>query len=296
MKHSSVLPPVEALQAVLKAAETGSFSAAADGLGITHGALSRRVSAVEHWAGISLFVRHGRGVRLTLEGQRLAARIELAVAMLEDGRSGGKKAAALPTVRVGVVQSFARLWLIPKLPFLEGDPPDLRIEPEVDHRHMTLSDARIAIRLGRGDWPAVSAEPLFRESLYPVAHPSVVNALGSDPAPDRILGYPLIHDASEEGWRLWLSSRFGACERRAVDRILPGYDLALLVAAAGLGIALARSPYGLAFLRCQGLVPVHSHRVDNPNRFHIVTRPGPRDGTVKRLGERLRTLAAGLSP
>ncbi|WP_342364158.1 LysR substrate-binding domain-containing protein [Terrarubrum flagellatum] len=291
MSHISALPPLDALQAVLAAARFGSFSAAAHSLDITHGAISRRISAVEQWADVTLFVRHGRGVRLTLEGQRLASRIELAVALIEDGRISGQKETQLDVVRVGIVQSFARLWLIPHLAALEGTPQDLRIELEIDHQHMTLSDARIAIRLGRGGWPGVTSEPLFRETLFPVAHDSIAAELGPEPSAAQILTYPLIHDASVDGWRLWLSGNGETYERRATDRLLQGYDLALLAAAHGLGIALARDPYGRNFAENNGLVPLPGLRIENPLSFHVVTRPGPRHQAVQRLLERIRHVA-----
>ncbi|TWT15350.1 LysR substrate-binding domain-containing protein [Reyranella sp. CPCC 100927] len=291
MEHIWALPPLEALQAVLAAARLGSFSAAAGALDITHGAVSRRIAAVEAWAGIRLFSRHGRGVRLTLEGERLASRIELAVAMLEDSRTSGGAEPELDTIRVGVVQSFARLWLIPRLPDLEGRPPDLRIEADIDHRHMAVSDARIAIRLGQGNWAGVVAEPLFDETLQPVATPDIANALGKTPRLGDLLALPLLHDATEDGWRFWLSGQGIAYQRRAKDRTFEGHDLALQAAAAGLGVALARDPYGRAFRQRLGLVAVHPRGILSPQKFHIVTRPGPRHPAVDRLVERLRKMA-----
>lgn len=279
------------MQAVLAAAATGSFSAAADTLGITHGAVSRRIATVEQWAGSRLFTRHGRGVRPTMEGEGLVARIETAIAMMEDGRTTG--GAELETVRVGVVHSFARLWLFPCLGLLEGDPPDLRIEPDIEHRYMALSDARVAIRLGHGDWANVSAEPLFGEHLQPVAAPAVMAALGENPSLDRLMSLPLVHDADEGNWNLWLASLGYARERRASDRVVGGYDLALLAAGSGAGIVLARDPYGQALRERLGLVPVHPHRIVNPRSFHIVTRSGRRHEVVERLIARMKGVGAG---
>lgn len=290
-KHISALPPLEALEAVLVAARLGTFSAAAETLQITHGAVSRRVAAVEAWAGIRLFSRHGRGVRLTLDGERLASRIEVAVAMLEDGRAAGRSAPDLDTIRVGVVQSFARLWLVPNLAALEGTPPDLRVEAEVGHRFMTLSDARIAIRLGEGHWPGVVSEPLFGETLQPVASRTVGQAIGEVSNAADLLAFPLLHDAQEDSWRLWLSSQGIAYERRPQDRIFPGHDLALLAAAAGLGVALARDPYGRAFRKRLQLVSAHPQGIASPRQFYVVTRPGRRHPAVERLIERLQRLA-----
>ncbi|MEP7454280.1 LysR family transcriptional regulator [Phyllobacterium sp. SB3] len=290
MTHT--LPPLEALEAVLSAAHLGSFSAAATALGITHGAVSRRVASAEHWAGFRLFARHGRGVRLTLEGERFAARIELAIAMLQDSQDKNRSHHGLDTVRVSVVQSFARLWLIPRLKSLEGFPLDLRIELEIDNRHMTLSDARIAIRLGQGGWPNAVSEPLFNEVLQPVACRSIAEDIGPTPEAEDLLRYPLIHDASETGWRVWLAGQNLTHVAEGKDRLFSGHDLALLAAASGVGIALLRRPYGSEFSNLLGLVPVHPAVVDNYERFHIATRPGPRHATVERLLKRFRRQGA----
>lgn len=69
------IPPTESLVAALEAARLGSFSVAAAELGITHAAVSRRVAVVEEWVGSRLFERHGRGVVLTPNGQRVVARV-----------------------------------------------------------------------------------------------------------------------------------------------------------------------------------------------------------------------------
>lgn len=286
MNHS--LPPLDAFKAVLNASETGSFSAAAEAMNVTHGAISRRIAFVEQWAGTRLFERHGRGVRLTLTGQQFVAQIERAFAILQDSRLVQANPRELDVVRVGMVQSFARLWLIPHLAKLEGDPEDLRIEPEIDDRHMRLSEGRIAVRLGRGDWPDVLAHRLFPERLIPYATPLLATEIleTSD-----ILKFPLIHDASEANWRLWLSNGNIEYERRSQDRMVYGYDLALLMAARGKGVVLVREPYGQAFVEQQGLVAVAAQRsVANPQAFYVLAKPGRRHPAANRLLERFIAL------
>lgn len=52
-------------------AGTGQFQAAADDLGITQQAASKRVATLERQLGVQLFARIARGVRLTVDGQAL---------------------------------------------------------------------------------------------------------------------------------------------------------------------------------------------------------------------------------
>jgi len=50
--------PLASLETVCTVAREGSFLAAAGTAGLTHGAISRRVAAVENWLGMALFERH----------------------------------------------------------------------------------------------------------------------------------------------------------------------------------------------------------------------------------------------
>jgi DNA-binding transcriptional LysR family regulator len=287
MVHSSALPPLDALQAVLAAQRGGSFSAAAAALGITHGAVSRRVAAVERWHGAPLFERHGRGVRLSVEGQRFVALVERALAMLAE-TAGTRGRRGPEAVRISVVPSFARLWLLPRLKRLEGDPPDLRIEIEQEQRFADLGRVDLALRYGRGNWEGVVAEPLFDETLIPVATPEIAARLGQAPSPDRLLALPLIHEAYEDGWRTWLASHGRPLPARPQDRRLEDHDLVLQAAALGLGIALLRRPYGEARLADGRLVALYDAGPPNHLRFHLVTRPGRRRPAVERLIRRMR--------
>jgi LysR family glycine cleavage system transcriptional activator len=72
MDHSlpNTLPPLDTLRAFEAAARLGSFSAAAEGLNLTHGAISRQVAKLERWLGLKLFLRAARGVKLTPDGDR----------------------------------------------------------------------------------------------------------------------------------------------------------------------------------------------------------------------------------
>ena len=75
MDHSlKPMLPLETLRGFEAAARTGSFSAAAEQLNITHGAISRQIAKLEQWLGLKLFERGARGVSLTPEGQRLFLR------------------------------------------------------------------------------------------------------------------------------------------------------------------------------------------------------------------------------
>ncbi|MEV5836676.1 LysR family transcriptional regulator [Nocardia sp. NPDC052112] len=62
---------LDAVRTFVAVVETGQFQAAADDLGITQQAASKRVATLERELGVQLFTRIARGVRLTVDGQAL---------------------------------------------------------------------------------------------------------------------------------------------------------------------------------------------------------------------------------
>lgn len=62
---------LDAVRTFVAVAETGQFQAAADDLGITQQAASKRVATLARELGVQLFARTPRGVRLTVDGQAL---------------------------------------------------------------------------------------------------------------------------------------------------------------------------------------------------------------------------------
>ena len=68
------LPPLNALKAFESAARQGSFTAAAEALYVTHGAISRQIQQLEDWLGVSLFERRPRGMLLNAYGEAVHRR------------------------------------------------------------------------------------------------------------------------------------------------------------------------------------------------------------------------------
>ncbi|HVF17123.1 MAG TPA: LysR substrate-binding domain-containing protein, partial [Steroidobacteraceae bacterium] len=268
--HTS-LPSLEGILAVIAAHETGSFSGAADRLGITHGAVSRRVQAVEHWLATPLFERGARGVQVTPAGQRFIATAQQALATIRESADRWRPVRAQPVVRVSVVPSFARLWLMSRMTFLQGQPADVRIELQLEHRAVDLSadEADISVRYGKGAGKDVRGKLLFREHLYPVAAPSLAKQLGANAKPDRIAELPLLHDSDTRQWRAWLDAAGSRFRNHTHDRRFEDYDLVLAACEAGLGIALLRAPLADSYVNSGRLVQTSKRAIPNVHAHYL---------------------------
>lgn len=296
MHSSQTLPPLDGLTAVVAAHRTGSFTAAAEALELTHGAVSRRVQAVERWLGTPLFERHGRGVRATPAGQRFVAQVEQALGSIRESADRWRPRRELPTVRISVVPSFARLWLLPRLPELQESPAQRRIELQIEHRVADLAAGQsdLAVRYGRGQWRGARAQLLFAEQLFPVAAPDIAASLGAHAKPARLAEMPLLHDSDTSQWRAWLDEHGARFRAKAADRRFEDYDLVLAAAQAGLGVALLRSPLADQALAQGRLVRVSRHAIGNVAGHYVVSAAGEDRGAVLRTAELLLATTAAL--
>jgi LysR family glycine cleavage system transcriptional activator len=277
MVHSSApLPPLDALRAFEAAARLGSFSAAANDLNLTHGAISRQVAKLERWLGERLFDRQARGVALTPQGQRLHQRTSEAFALIADSSDRWIERRGAAIVRLTSIPSVSSLWLMPRLRAFEGGDPALRIEFVVEHRNIDLEAEGIdlAIRCGRGSLPGRISVRLFEEQCFPIASPALAASLGSG-SPERLLALPLVHDSDASGWRAWFAEHGLDYRPRPQDRRFEDYNLVLDAAAHGLGVALARPPLAGDVLRSGRVVAVDPRTALNPVSYWL-DRPASR--------------------
>lgn len=286
-------PPLASLETVCAVARLGSFLAAADASGVTHGAISRRVAAVENWLGMALFERHARGVRLTPDGQRFVGRIEQAFAIIDGAADQWRSPRTPRLVRMSVVPAFAQLWLLERQHALESEAPALRIELGIALRNVDIAagEADLSIRYGRGNWRQLETRAFMPETLHPVAHPRLAAQLATlrrrngDAA---LLEMPLLHDSDVTGWRTWFDALGMPFKPRAQDRRFEDYNLVLAAAEAGLGVALARMPLADGYLKRSALVRVSRHEAESPLRYHFVHAKGENRPEVLALMERMR--------
>lgn len=297
MDHSSrSMPPLETLHAFEVAARAGSFSAAAERLNLTHGAVSRQIAKLEAWLGLKVFDRGARGVALTIEGQRLFLRTSEAFALISDNTDRWVEPRGAAVVRLASIPSICGLWLIPRLAALESGKPQLRIVLEVDIRQTDLADEGIdlSVRCGRGGIPGRVSVQLFEEHCFPIASPELAGRITGG-SPERLLRHPLIHDSDASGWRAWFGAHGVDYRPRPQDRRFEDYNLVLDAAANSLGIALARPPLTEQKLAAGRIVPVDRRTVLNPVSYWLDRPQGQLRPAAAELARRIGAEAGARS-
>ena len=199
----SRLPAMQALRAFDAAARLSSLSRAAESLHLTHGAISHQIKALEAELGVALVERAGRGIRLTEEGERFAARVREALDRLAEAVRDVTDKSNPRRIRVSVVPSFAARWLLPRIGrFIAAHPDiDLDVRATLVLVDFQRDDVDFAVRHGRGDWPGVVAEPMFEETYFPVCSPRLAG--GRLPARPADLAHHVLLRGEGEPWTPW---------------------------------------------------------------------------------------------
>ena len=125
--EKKLLPSISMLAAFDATARQGSVSGAARELNLTHGAVSRQVSALEFQLGASLFVRSARGVRLTNVGKTYAVEIRAALSALRNASLNVITSPLSCTMNLAILPTFGTRWLMPRFPGFLQDHPDITV-------------------------------------------------------------------------------------------------------------------------------------------------------------------------
>jgi len=142
------------LELFLRIVREGSFTKAANHLGIEQSTVSRRMAQLEGELGIILFERHKTRSSLTPLGERLAEQafqVEREVIAFTDTARGAETKPS-GRVRVTTTESMAVTLVIPRvLPRLRNDYPEIEIDLHTGYEAVQLGqrEAEIALRFFR---------------------------------------------------------------------------------------------------------------------------------------------------
>jgi DNA-binding transcriptional LysR family regulator len=171
-----------ALTVFVRAAETGSFSAAARLLGLTPSAVSRSVTRLERELDARLLHRSTHAIALTEVGETFFRRASAVLRDLDDAREQVSALESRPrgTLRVDASVGFGQIVLGPLLPVFLAEHRDLRVELTLRDRTIDPVAERmdVVIRVGPPRLEAVTARKLTTARLVVCGAPSYFERRG----------------------------------------------------------------------------------------------------------------------
>ena len=292
------------------AAETGSFTAAAERLRVSQPAVAEQIRKLEQVLGADLFQRTGRGVRLTDSGRAFAEHATRALRALDEATESVGELTSLRggTVAIGTFNAPSP-WRLhePVSAFLQR-------HPAMTVRLVGRNSSLTAERVRRGELEAavvalpvddrrLHVRPLVRDEVHYVSaapertrRPATIEQLASVP-----LVYYDIESADDDPIRRRLTERAQARGLQLRPRVEVEFvDLALRLVAAGVGDTYLPT----AYLHAPGFPPGLTAAPFSPPLYDtlaVITRRGARLSPAARelIGEleaHMRALAPVSAP
>ena len=220
------LPPLKALPVFESVARLNSFSLAADELHITQSAVSHHIKQLEDHLGEQLFVRQGRKLELTNEGKGYLDSITGSLNQIARATEN-IKGVTEAKLRLAVYSSFAVYWLIPRLPKLKRQHPNLDITIEMTFSEPELSDrtADCFITID-SEKRGFLFDHFYTERLFPVCSQTLLQSIQSElnahskeelgalltTHPEVLSNFPLItsysmYERYAEDWKRWFEEQ-----------------------------------------------------------------------------------------
>lgn len=233
------LPPLKAIVAFEAVARSGSVTAAAAELGVTHSAVSKQVAVLEAWLGAPLFESNRRHMTPTPSALRVASTAGAALDLLTSAVDTFMPADVAEVLDVIAPATFAMRWLIPRLPAFEAEfhHVDVRVRPIHTGEEWRDIPFDVVIRRGEALHSDLRSVTLLREEIGLLARPEVAAGLGSVA---NLAGVPLLEAVTRPGeLARWLVAADVPVDRAADALRFGHFYIALEACLAGQGALAA---------------------------------------------------------
>jgi len=217
-----------------------SFTAAAEELNLSKGAVSYQISNLETDLGFQVFVRQARGIALTDKGKRLwiSCRatfndLEANIALLRREEHA--------SLTIGMSTYFASRWLSPRLMTFTNCHRDIsiRLQPTIGLVDPTLEGIDLLVRWGRGNWTDLQIETLFTCPAIPTASPAIMELVEKNGLQDTLNTVTLLHDYDgSEAWKDWHKAAGLTYKVKHDDLVIPDPNVRVQAVIDGQGVAL----------------------------------------------------------
>ena len=249
-----------AMQFFVRVAETGSFAAVANQLGVDRSVVTRQISALETQLGAKLMTRSTRSLTLTTAGAAYLEKCRLILSMLDAAESDLTQDKAEPRgrVRLGLPVSFGLQRLMPALLGFSQTHPHIELVMDFSDRRSKLIEEGIdlSIRVTHRLEPSDIVRKLGVSRLVTVASPHYLAEHGTPAHPSDLAHHAgLLYSLDYQADTWTYQDPQGQTIRVTVRPRLAANNGEALMQAAVQGLGVTRQPDFVAhhFL-AQGLV------------------------------------------
>lgn len=261
----NTLPPLNWLRAFEAAARHQSFTGAARELNISQPAVSQHVKALETHLNLTLFVRQGRKLEITVAGKSYLPTVQEGLETLQRGTRaliGGDRGKVL-TLQCNL--AFSVFWLAPRLAGFMTQFPwiSVNIHSALWDPERTAKAADLEIRFGHDLEKTMTCTRLTHDTCFPVCAP----ALAAEDWRD----YPLFDCLGMKGnWQSWAQGTGQKIPKGKRVNTASTYAVSLSAAQNGGAFALGHETVTGALIAQGHLVRASEAAIDMPEAYYLM--------------------------
>lgn len=204
---------IDGMRTYVAVVEAGSFTAAADRLGISKKLVSKYVGQLEEHVNARLLHRTTRRLSLTETGQQYYnGCLDLLASLdaLESGLQSQHVGLAGP-LRIAAPANFGEQFAVAAIAAFQLAHPDIIIDLQLNDRYIDLAAEGfdLAIRIGSFEDSALITRRIGQAALWTVAAPELINRLGSPSTPEDLQRFPGLIDTNSRTGNVWRYGRDG---------------------------------------------------------------------------------------
>lgn len=273
----SFLPPLRALQAFEAFGRLESVSNAAQELGVTSGAISQQLRALEDHLGVQMVVKDGRRAAMTSDARAYHKVISAGFDKLRSAQSILSQHRSGVDLTISGLPTLLLKWLNPQLHLFQATAKDVPIRLEATHQEPVAQMLGEMFRLTYGTasdrYP--HARALYTDSCFPVCSPDFLARFPQAATAGGLAALPLIeidwgpayHSVPQ--WKDWFT--YQDCHSVVIKPVAVHSlsSLALEAAAGGHGVTLAQRSFVSLDLELGRLVRLSPDALPMPEPYFI---------------------------
>lgn len=264
--------PLSALRAFESAGRHLHMGRAGEDLGVTHGAISHQVRALEGQLGVKLFIRANNRLKLTGAGERLLIAVRDGFNRIVDEALHLDPDNLTGRLVIGCTESTGASWAVKHIGEFQLQYPQIDIHVvEVSPRQKSIPrEIDVAICYGKPDAGGRRLQKLASPPVFPVCSPQILHGIPAITRPEHLGRLTLLHD-SLNNWDDWFAAMELTVPPDIAGMHFYSTNLSLTAARLGFGVALC-NPFEIREdLRSGRLVKLLKKEVPETYNYYLLT-------------------------
>ncbi len=294
MLNQHNLPSTTALRYFVESAKYLSFTQASEKLYVTQAAISKQVKQLEELLEVELFIREKQRIYLSAAGEiyykdalRILRELEKLTVKIRTYNN------EVDEIHIGILPTFSSRFLIPLLPKLYAQHPEIRVKLTTELGKIDFSQQPydIVISFNELVQDDVATFNIMDETLIPVASPDLVEQ-------DRLTlnqleKVPLLTFLARPNlWNDWFASVNRAAPTPKSGLLFENFQMLIHATIAGLGVALIPEFMITSDLKAGRLKQIHSRSMHStPQYFMAIPNEKMQDEKIIKFREWLLQIA-----